>query len=84
MEINPTFGEAEFAVPPEPAPDYVFSGRERRVTVPFRFVNNHIYVDAKLNGRVFPLLVDTGAANVITPTATPPSNSAVCVRLLAK
>jgi hypothetical protein len=70
VEINPKFDEADFAVPPEPAPDYVFSGRERRVTVPFRFVNNHIYVDAKLNGRVFPLLVDTGAANVITPTAT--------------
>ncbi|MEQ1867888.1 MAG: retropepsin-like aspartic protease, partial [Micropepsaceae bacterium] len=70
VEINPKFDESAFAVPLEPAPDYVFSGRERRVTVPFRFVNNHIYVDAKLNGRVFPLLVDTGAANVITPTAT--------------
>jgi hypothetical protein len=70
VEINPEVGEGDFAVPPEPAPDFVFPGAARQVTVPFRFVNNHIYVDAKLNGRLFPLLVDTGAANVITPTAT--------------
>ena len=70
VEINPDFSDADFAMPAEPAPDFVFDGHVRQVTLPFRLLNNHIYVDAKLNGRVFPLLVDTGAANVITPTAT--------------
>ncbi|MCE9524018.1 MAG: aspartyl protease family protein, partial [Alphaproteobacteria bacterium] len=70
VELNPNYGEADFDVPADPAPDFVFDGRVQTVTLPFRLLNNHIYVDAKLNGRVFPLLVDTGAANVITPTVT--------------
>jgi hypothetical protein len=39
------------------------------VTIPFEFLNNHIYVNVELNGKgPFLLLCDTGGANVITPT----------------
>jgi predicted aspartyl protease len=69
VEINPVMSDADFAVPPAPRPDFAFARGKRESVLPFRFVNNHIYVDAKLNGRRFALLVDTGAANVITPTA---------------
>ena len=69
VEINPAISDADFAVPPAPRPDFAFARGKRESVLPFRFVNNHIYVDAKLNGRRFALLVDTGAANVITPTA---------------
>jgi predicted aspartyl protease len=69
VEINPAISEDDFAVPLAPRPDFAFARGKRETVLPFRFVNNHIYVDAKLNGRRFALLVDTGAANVITPTA---------------
>ncbi len=68
VELNPAFADADFAVPPQPKPDFAFLGRERQSVQPFRFLNNHIYVDVKLNGRIFPMLLDTGAANVLTPT----------------
>lgn len=68
VERNPAFSEADFALPPPPKPDFAFLGRARTSVQPFRFVNNHIYLDVKLNGRPFSLLLDTGASNVITPT----------------
>lgn len=67
VEINPEVADADFAPPPPPAPDYAFAGAKREVVLPFRLVNNHVYADVKLNGRTFSLLVDTGAANVMTP-----------------
>ncbi|MFM9863639.1 MAG: aspartyl protease family protein [Micropepsaceae bacterium] len=66
VELNPA--EADFAIPPPPKPDFAFGRGARESVQPFRFVNNHIYVDVKLNGRPFALLLDTGASNVITPT----------------
>ncbi|MBO9707636.1 MAG: aspartyl protease family protein [Caulobacter sp.] len=40
---------------------------EGRVTVPFRLANNHIFVDAKVDGRgPFPFLVDTGGHGILT------------------
>lgn len=67
VELNPRFADSDFAVPP-PRPDYTFLTRAGRVVLPFQFVNNHIYADVRLNGRTFSMLVDTGAANVMTPT----------------
>jgi hypothetical protein len=68
VEINPDFDDAEFATPPAPRPDFAFARGKRESVLPFRFVNNHIYVDAKLNGRTYALLIDSGASNVITPS----------------
>lgn len=40
-----------------------------RATVPFRLLNNHIIVDAMVDGRgPFPFLVDTGGHNILTPS----------------
>lgn len=68
VEINPVVTDADFAIPAPPAPDFVFERGAREAVLPFRLNNNHIYVDARLNGRTFALLVDTGAASVVTPT----------------
>lgn len=39
-----------------------------RVTVPFRLLNNHVFVDVMVNGRgPYPFIVDTGGHNIITP-----------------
>jgi hypothetical protein len=68
VQINPTIRDTDFAIQRAAGPDFAFAHGGAQTVVPFRFVNNHIYVDTKLNGRVFSLLVDTGAANLVTPT----------------
>jgi predicted aspartyl protease len=37
--------------------------------VPFDLVNNHIYVDGAVDGKPVRLMFDTGAGNLLTPTA---------------
>lgn len=68
VEINPPIDDTAFAVPAPPQPDYRFARGAQTTTLPFRLVNNHIYADVKLNGRTYPLLIDSGAVNLITPT----------------
>jgi hypothetical protein len=58
-----------FAPPPPPARDFGFLGGQKSTTVPFKLINNHMYIEVKLNGRgPYELLFDTGGSNVITPT----------------
>ena len=60
---------AVFSPPPPPKPDFGFTGGAKNTTVPFRLINNHMYVEVQLNGKgPFELLFDTGGSNVITPT----------------
>lgn len=68
VELNVPVAESDFAIPESPRADFAFSGGRREVVLPFRFINNHIYADVKLNGRTFSMLMDTGAANVMTPS----------------
>jgi hypothetical protein len=56
-----------FAPPPPPKRDFGFL-RGNSTTIPFRLVNNHIYMEVRLNGRAYDFLFDTGGLNVITPT----------------
>ena len=43
-------------------------GGAASVTVPFRLLNNHIYVEAKVNGKgPYTLLVDTGGHTLLSP-----------------
>ena len=67
LEVNPAIADATFAMPAPPPPDFSIAGGTTSTTVPFRLVNNHIYVDAKINGRSYRLLCDTGGANIVTP-----------------
>lgn len=60
--------EARFAPPPPPPPDFAIAGEAVTATVPFALVNNHIYVDVRLNGKgPFRFLCDTGGSNFMTP-----------------
>lgn len=55
----PAFQPADWTLPP--------SGE---VTVPFRLLNNHVVLDAKLNGKgPFPFVLDTGGHFIVTPSA---------------
>lgn len=57
-----------FAPPPPPPADFGFNTAEKRTTLPFKLINNHMYVAVELNGRPYEFLFDTGGRNVITPT----------------
>ncbi len=68
VELNPEVAAAKFEVPAEKMTDFAIAGDKDRAELPFELLNNHIYVKARLNGQPLNLLVDTGGANIITPT----------------
>lgn len=65
--VSPTEAEASFAMPKSKPHDWKLPSD--KVTVPFRLLNNHIIVDARVNGHgPFPFLVDTGGHDIVTPS----------------
>jgi hypothetical protein len=68
IELSVPVEAAQFAPPAPPAPDFAIAGGKTSTSVPFELINNHIYVQVKLNGKgPFRLLCDTGGANIVTP-----------------
>jgi hypothetical protein len=68
VEFNVPVEDAAFKLPAPPPPDFSLAGGKTSTTVPFELLNNHIYVDVKLNGKgPYRLMCDTGGANVVTP-----------------
>ena len=69
IEFNQPVEEAQFHMPAPPPPDFTIADGKTSTTVPFKLINNHIYLDVKLNGKgPFRVLCDTGGANIVTPT----------------
>jgi Aspartyl protease/PDZ domain len=69
IEFNVALADARFAPPAPPPPDYAIAGGSS-TTIPFELLNNHIYVQVKINGKgPFRVLCDTGGANIVTPEA---------------
>jgi hypothetical protein len=66
-EINPEVGAARFEVPQVHKDDFSIAGGATSATIPFELINNHIYVDARVNGRPLHVMLDTGGFNVLTP-----------------
>lgn len=66
--VNAAIAADAFNAPSMPTDAYVdtASGVTR---IPFDLVNNHVYVDAAVDGQPARLLVDTGAVNLLTPAA---------------
>jgi hypothetical protein len=60
---------ASFYAPPAWRPtDARIANAEGRVTVPIRLLNNHVYLEAKINGKgPFLCIFDTGGHSVLTP-----------------
>lgn len=69
IEINPAIDEARFRRPEGRTDDFTIAGGATSATVPFRLLNNHIYVQVRLNGQPLQMLFDTGGMNVVTPDA---------------
>jgi hypothetical protein len=59
--------DADFAMPAMTATAHIVGADTTRI--PFDLVNNHIYVDAAIDGKPARLLVDTGGVNLLTPAA---------------
>lgn len=60
--------DADFAVPAMAATARI-DDPSGHTTIPFDLVNNHIYVDGRIDGKPARLLVDTGGSNLLTPAA---------------
>ena len=59
---------AAYAPPNVTVNDFSIAGGASQTEIPFRLVNNHIYADAKVNGKgPFVFIFDTGGRNVVTP-----------------
>ncbi len=69
VEFNVPLEGDLFAMPAPPPPDFIIEDGQSSTTIPFKLLNNHIYVEIELNG-LGPYLVicDTGGANIVTPT----------------
>ena len=66
-EVLHEVSEARFVMPESRSDDFQIAGGAASTVVPFNLMNNHIYVDAVINGKPLQMLVDTGGANVLTP-----------------
>jgi hypothetical protein len=57
-----------YARPTDPPPGGVFAGGRHSTVVPFRFLNNHVYVEASVNGKgPYTFIIDTGGHTLISP-----------------
>jgi len=68
IATNVSANDADFAIPRMSATAHV-ANPAGITRVPFDLLNNHIYVDAMVNGRKARFLVDTGGAYLLTPAA---------------
>lgn len=70
--IGPQRPASDFAMPHEKPRDWSISGSSAatgEVALPFRLLNNHIFIDVKVNGKgPFPFFVDTGGHDILTPS----------------
>ena len=68
VEINTDLAPDQFALPPNPPPDYQFEGGKTSTTLPFRLEGGELRVDIKLNGQgPFTADVDTGGNFIVQP-----------------
>ncbi len=68
-KLVPMPADAAFAAPPATPDQARIAGGARETTLPFDLINNHIYVDARVDGNPVRMLVDTGGVNLLTPAA---------------
>jgi Periplasmic protease len=61
--------DSTFAMPKTVVTDFSIAGGAPSTTIPVSIVNNHIYGDAKVNGKgPFTVIFDTGGHNILTPS----------------
>lgn len=69
VKVNVPVDAADFAMPRQHFTDFSFAGGGSRATIPFKLINNHIYIPVTVNGHPLQFMLDTGGANILTPAA---------------
>src|SRR5262249_10249775 len=68
LTVGPAQQLATYGRPKAPPRGGAIVGGKTSVTVPFRLLNNHVYVQAKVNGKgPYTFIVDTGGHTLISP-----------------
>jgi predicted aspartyl protease len=67
-DINVAVSDSNFAIPAMVSTAHI-NDASGTTSVPFDLVNHHIYVDGAVDGKPVRLMFDTGASNLLTPTA---------------
>ena len=68
VEPNPPGLAARVVRPASDVHDFTIEGGATSTAVPFQLIDNHVYVDVRLNGKgPFRFVFDSGGANVIDP-----------------
>ncbi len=68
IAFDESLEDARFQPPAPPPPDFAIAGGREATTVPFELLNNHIYVNVRIDGKgPYLVLCDTGGANIVTP-----------------
>jgi len=68
VEPNPADIAAHLVKPVSDAHDFSIEGGATSTTIPFELVDNHVYVNVKLNGKgPYRFVFDSGGANVVDP-----------------
>lgn len=69
VKTGPARPAGDFAMPRAKPHDWSIGDATGEVTLPFRLLNNHIFIDVKVNGKgPFPFFVDTGGHDILTPS----------------
>lgn len=68
VEFLPAQPDTAFAAPKVTVSDFSITGGAAQTQIPIKLINNHIYADAKVNGKgPFTFIFDTGGHNIVTP-----------------
>lgn len=68
VSLNEPVADADFAMPTM-APTAHIADASGTTRIPFDLVNNHIYANGFIDGKLARFLVDTGGINLLTPAA---------------
>ncbi|MGH8274125.1 MAG: aspartyl protease family protein [Gammaproteobacteria bacterium] len=69
VTVNVPVDAQDFARPQQKLNDFSIAGGKQKTTIPFKLINNHIYIKVGVNDHPLQLMLDTGGANVLTPQA---------------
>lgn len=68
VEVNPEISDATFRMPEGGTNDSEIQGGKTSAELPFEFLNNHIFVTVRLDGKEpLRMAFDTGGMNVVVP-----------------